>query len=186
MWIIGQCAAGWWAGGKLQRLVGRLPAVAFGLCLLLAVTLLGCAESVTTGTVIDHHYEGPYETTTLICAGYDRNGLCQFYMPLTQPIQAGRGASHLWTRTGPTTPIPRREVSILAQSPAAARAALRHHDESWWLTLQNCENLDPEDRPPRTTQVRYEDCRHGDVRVDATTYAETRFGSWWPSDGVLR
>lgn len=145
MWIIGQCAAGWWAGGKLQRLVGRLPAVAFGLCLLLAVTLLGCAESVTTGTVIDHHYEGPYETTTLICAGYDRNGLCQFYMPLTQ-----------------------------------------HHDESWWLTLQNCENLDPEDRPPRTTQVRYEDCRHGDVRVDATTYAETRFGSWWPSDGVLR
>lgn len=114
----------------------RLAAVA--LAAVLAVGLVGCAESVTTGTVIDHHYEGPYSTTSLMCMSYGKYG-CTSWVPLTT-----------------------------------------HHDESWWLTLQDCSKLDPEDRPPRTTQVRYEECEHGDVEVSSTDYANTRFGTWWP------
>ena len=51
-----------------------------------------------------------------------------------------------------------------------------HEDEYWWVDLQDCTDTDH----PMTTQMRYDDCKHGRQHVSSTVYAEARPGSWYP------
>jgi hypothetical protein len=52
-----------------------------------------------------------------------------------------------------------------------------YQDEYWYLELQDCSEH-PE--IPLTTHLRYDECKHGRVKVDPDTYVDADFGYPFP------
>lgn len=46
------------------------------------VLLLTACSGISSGTVIEKHYEGPYTYSTQQCAGYNANGGCTVWIPI--------------------------------------------------------------------------------------------------------
>jgi hypothetical protein len=56
------------------------------LFLVTAVTFLLSACGITSGEVIDKHYEEPYFYTTSVCSGYNAQGYCIVWVPITSHV----------------------------------------------------------------------------------------------------
>lgn len=120
-----------------------------------AAFLFGCADpGIQEGMVIDKEIEGAYDTTSRYCvmSVNVRNGTVSGGYG---SFGGGYGTSvcTLWDET--TT----------------------HHPETYWLILQDCSEH-PE--IPSTTHIKYDECKHGRVGVDITTYSNAQIGRPYP------
>lgn len=129
--------------------------ISVAIALFMAAFLFGCADpGIHEGTVIDKSVEGAYDTTSRYCVmsvNVSNGTISSGYGGYG--MGGGTSICTLWDET--TT----------------------HHPETYWLELQDCSEH-PE--IPTTTQIKYDECKHGRVDVDITIYSNAVIGRPYP------
>jgi hypothetical protein len=58
-----------------RLVIGALTALAL---------LAGCSDPPESGYIYQKQYSAPYDWVQMVCAGYDKNGLCTMNVPIMQ------------------------------------------------------------------------------------------------------